>query len=351
MLPDSNSCGPARWYSTWCPRLAMTGVLLALAGSSLQATELLNTQGFEGYTVGPLKNQFEGPTLWLTSGNGGGSAVIESTSGMDGTKGVRVDRQASSYDWWAVPFTGAGLPNNRFVTVDWDMKVNSTGGGSGVYGPFFGVDVYDAGIYPAFPEPLATFGVDATTRDLVYQDPLSLVESGYFVDFGWNHYQIQLDYLTNTYDVLANYEVLNESPIPFVSGASDSFGDANIAAYAGNADITSDSLSGTAYLDNFRIRESDILAGDFNNDGTVDLADYTVWRNHLGASTEIGIANAGDGLNGVDATDYLVWRGQFGKTTAVAATALAVPEPASALLVAVLSVALASLSRGSFGRG
>ena len=39
---------------------------------------------------------------------------------------------------------------------------------------------------------------------------------------------------------------------------------------------------------------SDIVSampGDFNNDGSVDVADYTVWRDHLGEPTE-------DSLNG-----------------------------------------------------
>ena len=37
------------------------------------------------------------------------------------------------------------------------------------------------------------------------------------------------------------------------------------------------------------------LPGDYNNDGKVDAADYTVWRNHLGEADETNINNNGNG--------------------------------------------------------
>ncbi|WP_279676095.1 hypothetical protein [Aeoliella straminimaris] len=58
------------------------------------------------------------------------------------------------------------------------------------------------------------------------------------------------------------------------------------------------------------------LAGDYNNSGAVDLADYTVWRNRLG-STE-NLAADGDHNGTVDQGDYLVWKTNFGATSAAA---------------------------------
>ena len=52
--------------------------------------------------------------------------------------------------------------------------------------------------------------------------------------------------------------------------------------------------------------------GDFNGNGTVDTADYAVWRSNNGTSVPrntLGDAN-GDGL--VNQTDYTIWRAQFG---------------------------------------
>ncbi|QDU54823.1 PEP-CTERM sorting domain-containing protein [Aeoliella mucimassa] len=315
-------------------RLIAVPVLFVLFPTTSIAGELLNTNGFESYDLGQLKNQLEGPTLWLSAGNGGGSAEVANSIGVDSTKAVRIERQADSYDWWSVPFTGSGLPNARFVMIDWDMKVLPTNANQGVYGPFFGVEVYDEGIYPNFPGLLATFGVDATTRDVVYQDAISFVETGYTVDDAWHHFQLQLDYQTNTYDISVNQLRLNESPIGFIDGPSTSFGDADIAAYEAATDLPSLEQPGTAYIDNFRIRESNLLPGDFNADGSVDLADYTVWRDHLGAADELAIANAGDGLLGVDTNDYLLWKSNFGTTlTAGSLHSVTVPEPSAICLL------------------
>ena len=71
------------------------------------------------------------------------------------------------------------------------------------------------------------------------------------------------------------------------------------------------------------------VAGDYNGDGTVDAADYTVWRDTFDSTTNLAADGDLDGV--VDADDYDVWVSNFG-ATAFAATA-AVPEPAAAPLV------------------
>jgi hypothetical protein len=57
------------------------------------------------------------------------------------------------------------------------------------------------------------------------------------------------------------------------------------------------------------------LAGDYNQNGTVDAADYVVWRNTLrqtGLTPFSGADGDGDGM--VDQDDHGVWRANFGKT-------------------------------------
>ena len=79
-----------------------------------------------------------------------------------------------------------------------------------------------------------------------------------------------------------------------------------------------------------------IQPGDFNGDGIVNLADYTVWRDHLGAADETLIGSAGDGMNGVDGGDYTIWRANFGATAhPQVATIAAVPEPTTIWMFAV----------------
>jgi hypothetical protein len=87
-----------------------------------------------------------------------------------------------------------------------------------------------------------------------------------------------------------------------------------------------------------------IQPGDFNGDGIVNLADYTVWRDHLGAADELLVGGAGDGQNGVDSGDYNVWKANFGMATAPqTATIAAVPEPSTRWLLAAAIVLAAGV--------
>ncbi len=83
-----------------------------------------------------------------------------------------------------------------------------------------------------------------------------------------------------------------------------------------------------------------VVGGDYNGDGIVDAADYTVWRNNFGNAGAPGIP--GDGDNGtltgtpdgiVNTDDYAYWKSRFGAISgAGSVAAAAVPEPASVLL-------------------
>ncbi len=82
-------------------------------------------------------------------------------------------------------------------------------------------------------------------------------------------------------------------------------------------------------------------AGDFNNDGSVDAADYVVWRNALG--THLPLANETASPGNVDQDDYQVWRENFGATSTSGLGNLAnVPEPTTIALIA-LAIVLAMI--------
>jgi hypothetical protein len=74
------------------------------------------------------------------------------------------------------------------------------------------------------------------------------------------------------------------------------------------------------------------LPGDFNNSGTVDMADFVVWRKTLGSSVPPFSGADGSGNGIVDQADYDVWRANFGRTAAAGAStsalAVAMVEPA-----------------------
>ncbi len=92
--------------------------------------------------------------------------------------------------------------------------------------------------------------------------------------------------------------------------------------------------------------------GDYNGDGVVDLADYTVWRDHLGA-VEDGTILSGNGNGGVvDATDYTFWKSNYGSGTASIAVnqAIAVPEPSNLFFMALgFTAAIANRRRTTKG--
>jgi hypothetical protein len=77
--------------------------------------------------------------------------------------------------------------------------------------------------------------------------------------------------------------------------------------------------------------ETPALAGDYNVNGIVDAADYTVWRDRpMGPGILLNDATPGT----VSATDYDVWRSHFGQTAGSGA-AQAIPEPATGFLAVV----------------
>lgn len=71
------------------------------------------------------------------------------------------------------------------------------------------------------------------------------------------------------------------------------------------------------------------LAGDFNGDGSVDAADYVVWRE--GRFTTYTAAS------------YDIWKANFGATSSGASLDVAIPEPATAVLVVASVLSLVVL--------
>lgn len=89
------------------------------------------------------------------------------------------------------------------------------------------------------------------------------------------------------------------------------------------------------------------LPGDYNDDGTVDAADYTVWRDNLGGN-ESALNGNGNGSGTVDEGDYSRWRSNFGATALASAgnNASAVPEPGN-LILAIIGLVMFSVRRKS----
>jgi hypothetical protein len=76
------------------------------------------------------------------------------------------------------------------------------------------------------------------------------------------------------------------------------------------------------------------LIGDYNGNGIVDAADYTIWRDTLGSTIDLRANgdNTGASAGVIDHADYVIWKSNFGSHSGSGSSAgsnAAVPEPAT----------------------
>lgn len=80
------------------------------------------------------------------------------------------------------------------------------------------------------------------------------------------------------------------------------------------------------------------VTGDYNNDGVVDAADYTLWRANVGSDSSVLANNSIPGT--VGEPHFIQWRSQYG-STAASTSISSIPEP-SAFGLSALGLALFS---------
>jgi hypothetical protein len=87
------------------------------------------------------------------------------------------------------------------------------------------------------------------------------------------------------------------------------------------------------------------LTGDYNGDGSVNAADYVVWRKTLGQSGT-DLPADGNGDEQITDEDYTVWRENFGASgSSMGAGSASVPEPGSMALVVAAIILSSALGR------
>jgi hypothetical protein len=103
------------------------------------------------------------------------------------------------------------------------------------------------------------------------------------------------------------------------------------------------------YLPNdVRITAMQLIPGDYNYNGTVDAADYVLWRKYTNTATTL----PNDSTLGTDESDYGVWRAHFGQPTGSGASAPAiasVPEPTT-LIMLIMTTLYVCVRRGVVAR-
>lgn len=136
------------------------------------------------------------------------------------------------------------------------------------------------------------------------------------------------------------YAIPRDVMLGFPAGApgfpTDSF-DLVVYTDEGGGDITETNLR-------YTFATAPTLAGDYNDDGSVDAADYTVWRDSLGSlGMNLPADGTGDDLLGVpdgdvDAFDYNYWKANF--PAGGPAIGASVPEPTALVMAAVCLLGL-----------
>src|SRR3954462_1023902 len=183
------------------------GFALALISAGVaSAATIYDSAGFElpRFVAGYLNGQdpLQGP--WQSTGSTASTAVVQTAVKQAGLQAVQLNRAAIASGDVRYAVQKPLVNPTGAVAVDWDMNVTRSSLPATSFGPFMGVEGYDAlDNGGAGPLLAGSLGVDATTGEVLYQQTgtgFLLAVPGFTVGFGqWNHYKLLLDYNTNTY--------------------------------------------------------------------------------------------------------------------------------------------------------
>jgi hypothetical protein len=346
-------------YSSVGIPLAPNSAPGATRGLKLQSNNDFNSDGigvFTGFSVSPLGQDFQAAgdyTLtfdwWASSigpfpGGGTGSTQL-STFGV-GTNGTTAQWPGavqnsvwfaatgdgnSSADWRVYSPTEAG----KFSYQEQSMTVPD---GTYVYEADPAAGLVRQNSHPYY----AGFG--SVSPPTAQTDLFPSLQTGTTVvgsaAFEWHEVEIEKignDISWTVDDVLiATVNLVGPDPIT-LGGGNIFFGHSDINATVASDPSRFDLLF--TLIDNVKvatIEAGPVTNADFNGNGTVDAADYVVWRNNLGVmgtgTQATGDANADMNVN---QADYDAWRATFGTDVPGGGLASSVPEPSSGIVILV----------------
>ncbi len=178
------------------------------------------------------------------------------------------------------------------------------------------------------------YGTPQATSFLIWEPwPPAASDNTTLVDSNWN--------LTQSGQAVVN--LLNSWTTPTQNLTVGADGSINFNGYYGDYEL---SVGGhtvpLSLMKGTSAYSIPVAPGDYNGDGTVDAADYTVWRHTLGSTSDLRADGNGDLV--VDDADFSVWRSAFGSTYVFgggASLRAEVPEPASLCQFFFVSLACA----------
>ncbi|WP_145284124.1 dockerin type I repeat-containing protein [Pirellulimonas nuda] len=153
---------------------------------------------------------------------------------------------------------------------------------------------------------------------------------------------------TATANIFVTLGASTWQPLANYSFGWDNDGEAYIAFSSNKDQGAPENLDREVRIDNLVIATLSTVVspqntGDYNGDGQVNAADYTMWRDTLTQSVAPFAAADGDGSGVIDGPDYTFWKSKFGTTPGLAVAGVAAaPEPSGlVLLLAAVGLPLA----------
>lgn len=164
-----------------------------------------------------------------------------------------------------------------------------------------GLEPGDYDVYAIAREPNSGAGPDAASRTYRFDIGAGSASAVKVGDFGLGHVTGNPSIAPNTWVENQNYYTervsvgLGESLYVLMDSINNDFG----------------LLQGLQLVQRSRLFEPPELIGDYNRDGAVNAADYTIWRDSNGDSVPPYTAGDGDGDGSVDPSDYDVWSANY----------------------------------------
>jgi autotransporter-associated beta strand protein len=232
----------------------------------------------------------------------------------------------------AANFSGTGMDATNIATVNVTAGQTFTFGSGNANTTFDGI-VAGAGTWRKVGTGTTTFTGTANTHS-----GDTVIEAGTL--------SITSPYLSNSDDVYIssggvfdlNFAATDVIDSLFFNGVSQIAG--TWGAVGSTAVNQSEFFTGTGILDVTTFVPPAGLSGDYNDDGTVNAADYAVWRDNNGGTA---VLPNDDTPGTVDQSDYDVWVANFGNSGG-GAGAGAVPEPGTIGLALISILAVFSLA-------
>jgi hypothetical protein len=314
------------------------------------AVTLHTVQQFTGaYTVefdawinanGPFPDGGTGSTEALTAGVGGDTTTVNGSSSSS-------NAQTGSGAWVAVTGEGGGARDYRAHKNASEQFSESTqfaagtGSSAGAGNPHDSGNAYYAGFGQIDVGNLPVQG--ANNGGPAQQTGTSLIGSA---GFAWRKFRLEVNPTGGTggatqMDWFIDDLRIGELDRGIGTVNFSTAGSVTLGYWDQFASVSDNASLSFGLIDNLVVSTPDAaVEGDYNNNGSVDAADYVLWRNGGPLANEV--ADPGT----VSPDDYTEWRSRFGNPgSGSGMSSGTIPEPASAVLCALAMAGIVTVRR------